>query len=367
MAKPQDPDEIVDNLMDELDINNEAAIDARSRQLDAERDGFLTQISAGFERDQVQPNQRIREVDERLGPEKKDLEDRTKARQPSVDRAAAWREAGIRERVFALDLPTPVRRIVLGLLAMVDFYVFAIAVAEAQEVAASFTEPLFLVGGSLGIFVFGVGLLLARVIKRAFYAIAQKRMLKDMRKIQSQGVEKRRLQPKQEPEWVLMGVLGALFGTLCCYAFAIRWQAMDPTENPNVVVFMSLIPLIGLAVEMVIYDPSMVEPPRQSLRHRRLLHQRDVELATLRELKAEATHEQERIKKVYEVARARWESRLADGGASRRPGEHRGDGAPGGSNAGGSNEPRPDDPYSSGNGANSRESATDERLGGHGR
>lgn len=347
------PKQIVDLVKREgglLNVSNPEAIEARRGLLRARRERALQDVTLRGEEAESKPEHELGTIERALTDEEERRNQRARDRRYEAEQAAAWREVGIQQRVRTPGLPRHLRWLALAFLATIDFYVFALAIAKDQDVAASPAQPLFLFGGVLGLVVFGAGLVLSHLGKEVVYAWQQRKLLDEINTGDRQVSEAVRVRlVVSKPQWVTLSFVTLIFGLLSGYAFAIRYWEMSAGDNPNVVIFLSLIPLLAVGVELYLYDPSQVDPPRPSLRTRRLLSAREHWEGVRGEVRARAAHERGSVEGVFREAEALLEveiSRmLADAAAATQASNGDG-GGPAADDGGGSDWPGSDWPGS---------------------
>lgn len=284
---------------------SDRAVDAARERLNARRERDVGEVESEAELQRTKPNQERQAIERELRAEEQKLQRERRDRRPKARQAEAWREVGILERLRVPTLPRWARWCVLGFLASIDFYVFALAIARDEDVAASLFEPLFLFGGLLGLVVFIAGVALARQVKEVIYARQQKRLRDDIDRgyrIVDESVQRSLV--TSTPPWVMLTVTGTMFALLVGYAFAIRWWEMSAGANPNVVIFLSLIPLLAVCVELYLYDPTDVAPPKPSRRAQQLLRQQELCQAELEEIRARTDQARGRVEALYREAAA---------------------------------------------------------------
>lgn len=229
---------------------------------------------------------------------------RTSQRQHVERHAEAWRGAGIQHRLATPALPASVHWLLVGVLGALDFYVFALAVAKNDDVRVDPREPLFILGGLLGLTVFGFGLLLAHLLKGVVYARVQAKLGGELRRGEvalADGIDARHLVPSRTSR-LLIVVMSVVFTLFLGFRVALRWEALGPNDDPNLAMLQSLIPLLALAVEFYFHDPSVVPAVRPSWRLRRLTRQQALIEDELRRLDAEEETERERVQHTYDGA-----------------------------------------------------------------
>lgn len=284
---------------------SDQAVEAARGMLNARRDSQIGEVESDAGRRRTKPNQELQALDRELRKEDQKFQQEWQDRRRKAIQPEAWREAGILESLRVPTVPRWARWCVLAFLASIDFYVFALAIARAQDVAASPFEPLFLFGGLLGLVVFIAGIALARQVKEMVYARQQRKLLDDIeRDVRIVNETVRRNLVISNPSWVVAAVTGTVFALFVGYGFAIRWWEMGAGDNPNVVIFLSLIPLLAVCVELYLHDPTEVPMPTRSRRTQQLRRQRELRQAEVEEIQAEAAQRRVRAEAVYREAMA---------------------------------------------------------------
>ena len=187
-----------------------------------------------------------------------------------IEQAAAWRSAGIEERIPNLMLPGPGRAAILTLLASLDFYIFAQAYAAADGSIKDWHDPRWWLGGLLGLCVFVVGVVFTHGLKHLVAARAQRELLReaDHGQLTIDPAVREKLATITSPLPSLLSS-GVIFAVLLGAGFLLRLQG-SATSDLVVTVFQSLIPIVGVATELYLFDPFHRVPPGFGRRHRRL-------------------------------------------------------------------------------------------------
>lgn len=81
------------------------------------------------------------------------------------DYVTSWIQAGAGHRLLTWRLSPLPRLLFILFVAMLDFYVFANAFAFSSGIGIEISDPLYLMGGSIGLLVFFVGMIWARGLK----------------------------------------------------------------------------------------------------------------------------------------------------------------------------------------------------------
>jgi len=187
-----------------------------------------------------------------------------------VEQARLWRSVGAQERIPQMHMSMSARVVVLFLLASLDFYVFAQAYAVVADVG-SFTVEWFL-GGLLGLAVFIAGVSLAHAIKGAILSRAQREMLRaaDEERIKVDRKVRERLVESRTSILALM-LTAAVFLSLSVAGVLVRTQGTGLNGSSSAVVFFqALIPLVSVAVELYLHDPTERDDPQPNTRDRHL-------------------------------------------------------------------------------------------------
>ena len=191
-------------------------------------------------------------------------------RRHRIEQAAAWRSVGIEERTPNLMLPGSVRGAILVLLASLDFYIFAQAYAAADGSIRDWHDPRWWLGGLLGLCVFVVGVVFTHSLKNLIAARAQRELLREadhgQLKIDPEVREKLVTVKSPLPSLLSSGVI---FVVLLGAGYLLRLQG-SLVSDPVVTVFQSLIPVVGVATELYLFDPFHRVPPGLGRRYRQL-------------------------------------------------------------------------------------------------
>lgn len=305
----RDPDDIIRRIerMGDRDLRDVRSLEERRKVLDAYEAAELKRIEAHTARQKGRPHSRLDQLERDYRREAQEFDRLQRERQRKIDRATAWREVGIEARVTAPPVPRLVRAFVVVVLGMIDFYVFALAVAKGEDVPAELSEPAFLLGGVLGLIVFAAGLMLARLAKDALYVLAQRAIKDEIARgdLRVEGVDQSLLVVGY-PQWVPIALFGTLFAMMAFAGFLIRWNAAGPNDDLIVIALQSLVPLVGVAVELYLHDPSHVVGVRPSLRSRRLTRQWDRWESEEASIDTEAEAAENEVTTRYDVARKMW-------------------------------------------------------------
>ena len=191
-------------------------------------------------------------------------------RRHRIEQAAAWRSVGIEERIPNLMLPGLGRAAILTLLASLDFYIFAQAYAAADGSIRDWHDPRWWLGGLLGLCVFVVGVVFTHGLKNLIAARAQRDLLHeaDHGQLKVEPAVREKLVTIKSPLPSLVSS-GVIFAVLLWAGFLLRLQG-SATSDLVVTVFQSLIPVVGVATELYLFDPFHRVPPGFGWRHLKL-------------------------------------------------------------------------------------------------
>lgn len=295
-------DEVLDPAMLEPGLPRDVA--ARIRLLRTQRDRRLLEASALAIQARTPVLRRQAALLPELAQRQAAHHRRASQRQHIAQHAEAWLAAGIQDRLATPSLAAPVRWLLVVALAALDFYVFALTVAKSDDIRVDPREPLFLLGGLLGLMVFGFGLLLAHLLKDVVYARAQARLLGEVRRGEvalEDGVDARHLVPSRTSRF-LVAVMTVVFALFLGFRIALRWEGMGPNDDPNLAMLQSLIPLLALGVAFYLRDPSAVPACRPGRRLLRLTRLQSLIEDDLRRVAAEEEVERGRVQHTYDEA-----------------------------------------------------------------
>ncbi len=168
-----------------------------------------------------------------------------------------------------LTCPGPRRAAIITLLASLDFYIFAQAYAAADGSIRDWHDPRWWLGGLLGLCVFVVGVVFSHALKNLIAARAQRELLKRG----GRGPAHDRPGGAREAgdDQVAAAVAAqrrGIFAVLLWAGFLLRLQG-SATSSLVITLFQSLIPLVGVAAELFLFDPFHRVLPGFGRRHRR--------------------------------------------------------------------------------------------------
>ena len=235
----------------------------------ATRDVQLVKASA--DDDLIDVEKQVKEVQQELKLfEDAHHERKAEPRRHRIEQAAAWRGVGIEERIPNLILPGLGRAAILALLASLDFYIFAQAYAAADGSIRDWHDPRWWLGGLLGLCVFVVGVVFTHGLKNLIAARAQHELLReaDQGQLKIDPAVREKLVTLKSPLPSLL-TSGVIFAILLGAGFLLRLQG-SATSNLVITVFQSLIPLVGVAAELYLFDPFHRVPPAFGRRHLQL-------------------------------------------------------------------------------------------------
>ncbi|MDQ1138449.1 hypothetical protein QE410_003248 [Microbacterium sp. SORGH_AS 1204] len=213
-------------------------------------------------------------------------EEKNKAHEPRIAFAEAWRALNAQERYPHAHLHWLAQVVIFGLLAGLDFYVFAQAYAVVDDLA-EFSIQWWL-GGLLGLVVFVAGIILARQIKAIIVATSQHSLVKDLqddiptKRPQYTVRGESRTLPYTRASGLALTLSGSIFIALVGLAI---WVRLDATTGDLPAVMMTgIIPIVIVAVEIYIHDPLfrlVQKPGRRERSAERRARKRGVELENI--------------------------------------------------------------------------------------
>lgn len=330
MAKKYRPGRLAKNLIRGVGDVDVAVAGAESRHevLSKMSDQEVGGIKESADGMLIQVEQRIKEIEKEL---KHIEEDHHKTKfepiRHRVEQAAAWRSIGIEERIPNLVVPGPVRLAILGLLACLDFYIFAQAYAVDADVSGP-SNPEFWLGGVLGLAVFIVGLVFTHGLKNLIASRAQRAMLRE------EGTGEITIDPAVRAKLVTirasalsMLTSGLVFLVLLVAGVKVR---VDGAANGSIatVVFQALIPLVAVAAELYLFDPFHRVAPGFGRKHRQLQKERAGLEHRIEGINRKMGHAIERVENYFGVEHAVLDVEQQDMGLQRSAGQSSGSPVP---------------------------------------
>lgn len=197
--------------------------------------------------------EKIAKVQERLAGRKEKRQRRAARSKDRVDRARAWRAAGVEERLLTLHWPAPVRLAAAAGFGAADFYVFARAYAYLDRSGGAAN---FVVGGVLGLFTFAAGVLVAHGLKTLALNRAQRSLLGDQPELADSGL----VVARPQLPWTLLA--GVVFGFLCVLVAVVRYEGLRTQDRHLAIALVqALVPVVAVLAELWLYNPvDRVEP-----------------------------------------------------------------------------------------------------------
>ena len=221
-----------------------------------------------------------------------------------VEQGRLWRSVGIQERIPLVHLAPAARVVVLAVLSMLDFYVFADAYAVLTDAPSFGIE--WMLGGILGLAVFIAGMFLAHAIKGWILARAQAQMLKaaDAGQIKIDPEIREQL-VESKSSLLALGLTSVIFLLLLISGMLVRLQGMaGENEGGAAILFQALIPLVAVAVELYLNDPTERDEPMPNIVDRRLERRLAKAERRLRIVAAQVEAKVAKIEKLYRVEEA---------------------------------------------------------------
>ncbi len=281
-----------------------AGAETRPKVLKSLEDAEIQEIRAAVRADARSLEEEIAELRMEIDSRAERRERRAELIKDKVEQGRLWRSVGVQERIPQMDLSHPARAVVLFLLAALDFYVFAQSYAVLADVAGFGVE--WWLGGLLGIAVFMAGVALAHAIKASILARAQLQMLQaaDHGRLKiDQGVREHLVESRSSIVALLLTAV--IFVTLSVAGVLVRTQGSATAGGSiAVVLFQALIPLVAVAVELYLHDPTERDEPAPNAADRRLERKLAKAERRLRIVAAQVEAKVAQIEKLYRVEEA---------------------------------------------------------------
>lgn len=189
---------------------------------------------------------------------------RREAEEDAADRLAVvqrWRDVGIRERITLRSIPRSAKWFLWALICSLDFYIFAQVMAYAENIAdPGLTDGTFWLGGAVGVMVFIVGILLAQAIRRGTLFHAQRKLLKELNKA-NEDITGLRL--SSYSRWMTLS-FAVFYIFFTAGAVVLRYQG-GGREQPGLLLLQTMIPIVGVMLELLIDDPTEVRLPQRTI------------------------------------------------------------------------------------------------------
>jgi hypothetical protein len=281
-----------------------AGAETRPKVLKSLEDAEIQEIRAAVRADARSLEEEIAELRMEIDSRAERRERRAEIVKDKVEQGRLWRSVGVQERIPQMDLSHPVRSVVLFLLAALDFYVFAQSYAVLADVAGFGVE--WWLGGLLGIAVFMAGVALAHAIKASILARAQLQMLKaaDAGRLKMDQAVRENLVESRSSILALL-LTATIFVSLSVAGVLVRTQGSSTDgESIAVVLFQALIPLVAVAVELYLHDPTERDEPAPNAADRRLERKLAKAERRLRIVAAQVEAKVAQIEKLYRVEEA---------------------------------------------------------------
>ncbi|ONH26124.1 hypothetical protein [Pseudofrankia asymbiotica] len=281
-----------------------AGAETRPKVLKTLEDAEVQEIRAATRADARSLEEEIAELRTEIDARAERRERQSELMRHKIEQGRLWRSVGIQERIPQLHLSSGARAVVLTVLAILDFYVFALAMATVTNVANYSVE--WFVGGVLGLAIFAIGFVLAHAIKarilskaqRQFLAAADKGTLIIDPEIRPQLVDSR-------SSAMALTLTGMIFIVMLIVSIGVRMSGgSDDQYGSLMAVFQGLIPLISVGVELYLHDPTERDDPMPNWRDRRLERHLAKAERRLRVVAAQVEARVAQVEKLYRVEEA---------------------------------------------------------------
>lgn len=224
------------------------------------------------------------------------------ARRQTLER---WRKAGLADRYTDIAMPGWVRIGILVALAVIDAIVFSKPAAVALDARESPTDPVWWVGLSFGLIAFGTGFLLARGLRTMQMARFQRAIIELWPNSMPSSTV------LADPQSMVSLVLGAFFALFCVAGTLVRIEG-GSSDMRSVLILQLIVPLVAVAVEFVLHDPTHVRLPKRSIVAQISAAQLTRRRERLARAHARAEARRDLIRAQYDAAEARLVRRLFD-------------------------------------------------------
>jgi hypothetical protein len=281
-----------------------AGAETRPKVLKSLEEAEVQEVRASVRADGRTLEELIAELRMEIDSRAERRERRTELIKNKVEQGRLWRSVGVQERIPQMALAGTARTVVLTLLAALDFYVFAQSYAVLADVGGY--GPEWWLGGLLGVAVFIAGVALAHGIKASILARAQKQMLADADagrfKIDLE-IREQLVESKSSP--LALSLTTAIFLLLSIAGVLVRTQGTaGESTGGAVILFQALIPLVAVAVELYLHDPTERDEPMPNIVDRRLERRLAKAERRLRIVAAQVEAKVSQIEKLYRVEEA---------------------------------------------------------------
>jgi hypothetical protein len=280
-----------------------AGAETRPKVLKTLEDAEVQEIRAATRADARTLEELIAELRTEIDARAERRERLTELMRHKVEQGRLWRSVGVQERIPQLHMGAGARSFVLLVLAVLDFYVFAMAYATVSNVADF--SPEWWIGGVLGLAVFFAGFTLAHAIKGSILARAQRQFLAaaDKGRITiDQDIRPQLVDSKTSP--LALWLAAIIFLSLMVAGMIVRLQGAAGNVNAGSILMQGLIPLVGVAVELYLHDPTERDDPMPNWRDRRLERRLAKAERRLRVVAAQVEAQVAKIEKLYRVEEA---------------------------------------------------------------
>lgn len=281
-----------------------AGAESRPKVLKSLEDAEIQEIRAATRADARALEEEIAELRMEIDARAERRERQSELVSNKVEQGRLWRSVGVQERIPQMHMSPPVRAVVLALLASLDFYVFAQSYAVLADVDVFGVE--WWLGGLLGIAVFLAGVALAHAIKASILARAQAKMLSDADNGRFKiDIEVREQLVESKSSILALLLTATIFVMLSVAGVMVRTDgSATDSASTAVVLFQALIPLVAVAVELYLHDPTERDEPAPNVIDRRLERKLAKAERRLRIVAAQVEAQVAKVEKLYRVEEA---------------------------------------------------------------
>ncbi|MBX6388978.1 MAG: hypothetical protein IRZ08_08260 [Frankia sp.] len=280
-----------------------AGAETRPKVLKTLEDAEVQEVRAATRADARALEEQIAELRTEIDARAEKRERKSELMKDKIEQGRLWRSVGIQERIPMMHVPASLRPLVIATIMALDFYVFARALAVVTDVSGP-TDPQWWLGGLLGLVVFFAGFALAHAIKARILANSQKQMLKAADSGQlKMPPEIREQLVDSRSSGAALTITALIFIALSLGGMLVRMGG-EENPTPGEIILVSLIPLIGVVVELYLHDPTERDDPMPNWRDRRLERKLARAERRLRVVAAQVEARVAKLEKLYRVEEA---------------------------------------------------------------